>query len=429
MDRQSRHDIKTKKKGRRISRNAMAKLLAAFLVAGMLLMGLSGCSGSGEESESAQSLESDTESGLEGNLEESELGSNADLTESTIGAGTSDSGSAEESGESENAEPTEDRAGTEAPDGEAGQPDAEASSEETESPEGETHEQETSETDGDSGDASETAPETDPVENPREGETEGATYTYTDMDGVLYATVPLNVRDLPSVDGQKIGELSAAQEVSVTGQCNETSWYQIDLNGQVGYVSDLYLAQQPPAMEPVASEGTGGQRESEGSTNAVAEEASAGTESTASTGLVPIDKLENRASLKKRCTDEEFQAAYDAASAIVTPLIGQSRENQLNGIFSALRAMFDSGQVTYSTEADHYNDPYGYLVKGVSSCAGCTRTTGLCLNMLGISYEHVNENQWVHQWCRVNVDGVYWICDAYGLYLGPEPAPYEHPIF
>ena len=95
-----------------------------------------------------------------------------------------------------------------------------------------------------------------------------------------------------------------------------------------------------------------------------------------------------------------------------------------------LRDMVDSGQVAYSTSAAHYNDPYGYFVAGVSSCAGCTRATGLCLNILGIPYEHVNENQYAHQWCRVKMpDGSYWICDAYGLYVGPEPAPYQHPYF
>ena len=52
----------------------------------------------------------------------------------------------------------------------------------------------------------------------------------------------------------------------------------------------------------------------------------------------------------------------------------------------------------------------------------------MCLNMLGIPYEHVNESQWSHQWCRVPMpDGSYWICDSYGLYCGPEPAPYQHP--
>ena len=50
--------------------------------------------------------------------------------------------------------------------------------------------------------------------------------------------------------------------------------------------------------------------------------------------------------------------------------------------------------------------------------------------MLGIPYEHVNENQYTHQWCRVDMGGgVYWICDAYGLYCGPEFAPYQHPNF
>ncbi len=145
--------------------------------------------------------------------------------------------------------------------------------------------------------------------------------------------------------------------------------------------------------------------------------------------LTPIDKLENRKSLQKKCTDEEFQRAYNEAVKIVAPLAGLSREEQLYGIATQLRAMFDYGYVMYSTDIPHYNDPYGYLVLGVASCAGCTRTTGLCLNMLGISYEHVNENQWQHQWCRVNVDGTYWICDAYGLYVGPEPAPYSHPTF
>lgn len=144
--------------------------------------------------------------------------------------------------------------------------------------------------------------------------------------------------------------------------------------------------------------------------------------------LVPINQLENLGSLKKKCTDEEFQAAYNAAVPIVSQVMGESKEQQLMWIARTLRRMSDSGQVSYSMSENHYNDPYGYLVLGAASCAGCTRATGLCLNMLGIPYEHVNENQYSHQWCRVNIDGTYWICDAYGLYVGPEPAPYAHPI-
>ncbi len=141
---------------------------------------------------------------------------------------------------------------------------------------------------------------------------------------------------------------------------------------------------------------------------------------------VPLEKLANYRSLRKKQTDAEFRQAYNVALEIVSPLAGLPREQQLVGIARALRARFEAG-IRYSTSEAHYNDPYGYLVLGVASCAGCTRATGLCLNILGIPYEHVNENQWSHQWCRVNVNGTYWISDAFGLYAGPEPAPYRHP--
>lgn len=146
------------------------------------------------------------------------------------------------------------------------------------------------------------------------------------------------------------------------------------------------------------------------------------------TGFQPvaIDKLANLSSLKQKQTDEEFALAYHAALAIVTPYAGLSREEQLKGISTSLRKLFDSN-MTYSMTASHYNDPYGYLILHSASCAGCARATGLCLNILEIPYEHVNENQYTHQWCRVNVNGTYWICDAYGLTCGPEPAPYAHP--
>jgi len=141
---------------------------------------------------------------------------------------------------------------------------------------------------------------------------------------------------------------------------------------------------------------------------------------------VPMAELANLKSLQKKASDQELAQAYDAALKIVEPLAGLSREEQLQGVAAAIRKLFDSG-MDYSMESPHYNDPYGYFILGAASCAGCTRATGLCLNILGIPYEHVNENQYSHQWCRVNVNGTYWICDAYGLYCGPEPSPYTHP--
>lgn len=141
---------------------------------------------------------------------------------------------------------------------------------------------------------------------------------------------------------------------------------------------------------------------------------------------VPMKDLDNLKSLQKKCTDAEFTQAYDKAVEMVAPYAGMPLEDQLYGIASSIRELFDQG-MSYSMETEHYNDPYGYFVLGSASCAGCTRATGLCLNILGIPYEHVNENQYSHQWCRVKVGDTYWICDAFGLYCGPEPAPYTHP--
>ena len=143
---------------------------------------------------------------------------------------------------------------------------------------------------------------------------------------------------------------------------------------------------------------------------------------------VPIVELANYKSIKKRMTHAEFEAAYQEALKIVTPVAFASREEQLNHIAVSLRELFDT-QMNYSMSTDHYNDPYGYLVLHSASCAGCTRTTGLCLNILGIPYEHVKENQYAHPWTRVDVNGTYWICDAYGMYCGPEPAEGQHPYF
>lgn len=75
-------------------------------------------------------------------------------------------------------------------------------------------------------------------------ETPAPTYTYTDLDKTMYAKQSVNVRSLPSTDGEKLGALSFAQEVHVSGQCNETSWYRIDYNGNVAYVSNNYLVDE-----------------------------------------------------------------------------------------------------------------------------------------------------------------------------------------
>lgn len=67
-------------------------------------------------------------------------------------------------------------------------------------------------------------------------------YTYTDMSATMYAKQSVNVRTLPSTDGERVGSLSTNQEITITGQCNETGWYRFEYNGSTAYVSNKYLS-------------------------------------------------------------------------------------------------------------------------------------------------------------------------------------------
>lgn len=84
-------------------------------------------------------------------------------------------------------------------------------------------------------------------------------FTFTDLSQTMYAANSVNVRDLPSTDGTKLGGLSTNQEVAVTGQCNETSWYRISYNNGEAFVSDKYLVTEKVVTQPVETAQSGGE--------------------------------------------------------------------------------------------------------------------------------------------------------------------------
>lgn len=109
---------------------------------------------------------------------------------------------------------------------------------------------------------SEAAPtETAPVESPAPAveptaapvETTNAGYTYSKLNQTMYAKSAVNVRDLPSTDGKKIGSLKASQEITVTGKCDQTGWYRFDWNNTTGYVSDKYIVSEKPVSNVAAT--------------------------------------------------------------------------------------------------------------------------------------------------------------------------------
>lgn len=99
------------------------------------------------------------------------------------------------------------------------------------------------------------APAVEPTAAPVETTAVSTGYTYSELNQTMYAKSAVNVRDLPSTDGKKIGRLKASQEITVTGKCNQTGWYRFELNNTTGYVSDKYIVSEKPAANTVAAAG------------------------------------------------------------------------------------------------------------------------------------------------------------------------------
>lgn len=105
----------------------------------------------------------------------------------------------------------------------------------------------------------------EPTETPAEepvvaeepvAEEQSSPYSYTELSQTMYAQSTVNVRDLPEQTGAKLGSLSTNQEVTVTGQCNETGWYRISYNGGEGFVSNSYLGAEKVAVKSKSNSAT-----------------------------------------------------------------------------------------------------------------------------------------------------------------------------
>ena len=62
---------------------------------------------------------------------------------------------------------------------------------------------------------------------------------------VMYATSSVNIRELPSVNYNKIGLLSYGDSIDVDGKCSN-GWYRVLYNGGYAYISGNYLAVKEP---------------------------------------------------------------------------------------------------------------------------------------------------------------------------------------
>ena len=102
-------------------------------------------------------------------------------------------------------------------------------------------------------------------------------------------------------------------------------------------------------------------------------------------------------------TEEKNQQALVIAQKIASEITG---ETDLEKVQKAAQIVSTyCAYAGYTMEGKDYRTAYGVFIKGEYSCAGATRALGMLLNCMGYSYEHVNENQYTHQWCVLTMDG------------------------
>lgn len=97
-------------------------------------------------------------------------------------------------------------------------------------------------------------------EAPVESEAPEADYTVEEMSATMYATQTVNVRDLPTTEGNKVGSKSYAEKVEVTGKVTSYKgesclWYQLS-DGT--FVSGNYLSESKPAQQTSNSNSNSG---------------------------------------------------------------------------------------------------------------------------------------------------------------------------
>ena len=225
------------------------KIVTVLLITVMTASVFAGCGNRMEGDGKVQAM-ADAESSQNGNDDSRESGAE--------GTG------AMESEPTETAEPTEEPPSEETP-----EPTAEPETGSEASSDGNVDESGSVTQTGQSGSAVQTdeADEANQAGTATGEETADSPYTINEaVAGTMYAKSAVNVRNQPSTDGEKVGRLAYGQEVTVTGQCKETGWYQIELNGEKAFVSNGYIVSEKPAATTQTAGNTGNQGSGSGQT-------------------------------------------------------------------------------------------------------------------------------------------------------------------
>ncbi len=230
--------------------------------------------------------------------------------------------------------------------------------------------------------------------------------TVTAFDKTMYVKSSVNVRSGPSTDFDRIGSLSKGKSVNVTGQSDQTSWYRIDYNGKVGYVSNSYL-QAEPLPEP------------ETTTKAPVKETSKPVAS-------GIENVLNNATLNPFRSD--FTPAYEEIDKVFSSIFkdGMTTYDKVKACYDYLINNCSYGRNDYVMDyIDAYFYGYTYevrtygILKGnIGVCNDYSAAFATMMQALGLNCYVVGGQTSAaaggytgHDWCEMNIDGTVYVFD------------------
>ena len=84
-----------------------------------------------------------------------------------------------------------------------------------------------------------------------------------------------------------------------------------------------------------------------------------------------------------------------------------------------------SDQSSEAYKTNFGNEAYAALVLKIAACSGRCKAVSLLCEEVGISCQHINANEWTHQWNKVYIDGEWIVLDAQIGLLGGTEHPFE----
>ena len=186
--------------------------------------------------------------------------------------------------------------------------------------------------------------------------TEETTSEINELDGTLYTTTDVALREKNTVASEKLATVPAGTAVHVTGITEDEQWYQISdyEDIEVGYISGAYLASEKPST----SSSSGSTSSSESSSSTSTESESATTSESTST---PAET-----------TQPEPETPAETTPAPETPSTstGGSTTTAPNQGAQAVYDQIQSGQSSGDTNASRFaniQDGSGLLEEGTGN--------------------------------------------------------------